>query len=223
MSNTIDQNCKKYGYARVSSKSQEDNSSLESQKQELVRNGILESNIIMEVGSAANEIRNRPGFQNLIQNVLKEGDTLVVTKIDRCARNTLEFLKLQDILFKKNIQFISLDLPYSEDLNINKLISTTLSSIAEFETNRRKERQMQGISAAKKAGKYPGRKTVIDDKLISEVKYLKQNKMLSVSQIVKITGRSRNTIYKVLKDHLGYVSNRLVKATERKEETKDAK
>jgi DNA invertase Pin-like site-specific DNA recombinase len=163
------------------------------------------------VGSATNEIKNRPGFQNLIQNVLKEGDSLVVTKIDRCARNTLEFLKLQDILFKRRIQFISLDLPYSEDLNINKLISITLSSIAEFETNRRKERQIQGIDAAKKAGKYRGRKTVIDDKLISEVKHLKQQKMLSVTQIVKITGRSRNTIYKVLKDHLGYVSNRLVK------------
>ena len=211
MANRMDPNPKKYGYARVSSKSQEDNSSLESQKQELVRNGILESNIIIEVGSAANEIKNRPSFQNLIQNVLKEGDTLVVTKIDRCARNTLEFLKLQDILFKRKIQFISLDLPYSEDLNINKLISITLSSIAEFETNRRKERQMQGISAAKKAGKYRGRKTVIDDKLISEVKHLKQQKMLSVTQIVKITGRSRNTIYKVLKEHLGYVSNRLVK------------
>ena len=214
MSNRINQNSKKYGYARVSSKSQEANSSLESQKQELVQNGILESNITIEVGSAANEIKNRPGFQNLIQNVLKKGDTLVVTKIDRCARNTLEFLKLQDILFKRKIQFISLDLPYSEDLSTNKLISTTLSSIAEFETNRRKERQMQGISAAKKAGKYRGRKTVIDDKLISEVKHLKQQKILSVTQIVKITGRSRNTIYKVLKEELGYVSNRLVKQKE---------
>ena len=57
----------------------------------------------MEVGSAANEIKNRPSFQNLIQNILKEGDTLVVTKIDRCARNTLEFLKLQDILFQRKI------------------------------------------------------------------------------------------------------------------------
>ena len=131
---------------------------------------------------------------------MKEGDTLVITKIDRCARNTFEFLKLQDTLFKRKIQFISLDLPYSEDLNINKLISITLSSIAEFETNRRKERQMQGISAAKKSGKYRGRKTVIDDKLVSEVKHLKQQKMLSVTQIVKITGRSRNIIYKVLKD-----------------------
>ena len=212
MSNT------KYGYARVSSKSQEDNSSLESQKQELVRNGILESNITIEVGSADNEIKNRPDFYNLIQNILKEGDILVVTKIDRCARNTLEFLKLQDILFKRNIQFISLDLPYSEDLNINKLISITLSSIAEFETNRRKERQMQGISAAKKAGKYRGRKTVINKKLIAEVKYLKQIKMLSISQIVKITGKSRNTIYKVLKEHLGYVSNRLFQQEETNEQ-----
>jgi DNA invertase Pin-like site-specific DNA recombinase len=126
---------------------------------------------------------------------------------------------LQDILFKRKNQFISLDLPYSEDLNINKLISITLSSIAEFETNRRKERQMQGISAAKKAGKYRGRRTVINDKLISEVKHLKQQKMLSVTQIVKITGRSRNTIYKVLKEHLGYVSNRLVKPEEANEPT----
>ena len=66
---------------------------------------------------------------------------------------------------------------------------------------------MQGISAAKKARKYRRKRMVIDDKLISEVKHLKQQKMLSVTQIVKITGRSRNTIYKVLKEHLGYVSN----------------
>jgi hypothetical protein len=51
MANRMDQNLKKYGNARVSSKSQEANSLLESQKQELVRNGILKSNIIIEVGS----------------------------------------------------------------------------------------------------------------------------------------------------------------------------
>ena len=89
----------KYGYARVSSKSQEVNSSLESQKQKLIQNKIQENNIITEVGSAANEIKNRPRFQNLIQNVLKEGDTLIVTKIDRYSRNTLKFLKLQKKLF----------------------------------------------------------------------------------------------------------------------------
>ncbi len=51
----------------------------------------------------------------------------MVTKIDRCSRNTLEFLTLQDILFKKNITFVALDLPTSIDLATNKLIATTLS------------------------------------------------------------------------------------------------
>jgi hypothetical protein len=49
----------------------------------------------------------------------------MVTKIDRCSRNTLEFLKLQDILFKKNITFVALDLPTSVDLATNKLMATT--------------------------------------------------------------------------------------------------
>lgn len=209
----------KYGYARVSSKSQEDNSSLKGQKEQLIESGILEENILVEVGSAANEIKNRPIFQILINQKLQEGDVLMVTKIDRCSRNTLEFLKLQDILFKRKIEFISLDLPHSDDPAINRLIATTLSSIAEFENNRRKERQKKGIRAAQKEGKYQGRKTIIDKTLIQKVEYLKEEKNLSVIDISKVTGVSTPTIYKVLKEHLGYVSNRLVKATEIKEET----
>jgi DNA invertase Pin-like site-specific DNA recombinase len=96
----------------------------------------------------------------------------MVTKIDRCSRNTLEFLKLQDILFKQNITFVALDLPTSVDLATNKLIATTLSGIAEFENNRRKERQKQGILAAQKEGKYAGRKTLITKPLINKVKDL---------------------------------------------------
>jgi DNA invertase Pin-like site-specific DNA recombinase len=204
----------KYGYARVSSKSQEDNSSLKGQKEELIKNGSLEENILVEVGSAANEIKNRPVFQTLINQKLQEGDVLMVTRIDRCSRNTLEFLKLQDILFKRKIEFISLDLPHSDDPGINRLIATTLSSIAEFENNRRKDRQKKGIRAAQKEGKYQGRKTIIDKTLIQKVEYLKEQKNLSVTDITKVTGVSTPTIYKVLKEHLGYVSNRLVKREE---------
>jgi len=127
---------KKYGYVRVSSKSQESNSSIEFQKQQLIQNGIQDQNIRIEVGSAANEIRNRPVFQKLMEEELKPNDLLMVTKIDRCSRNTLEFLKLQDIFFKRNITFVALDLPTSVDLATNKLIATTLSGIAEFENNR---------------------------------------------------------------------------------------
>lgn len=213
----------KYGYVRVSSKTQESNSSIESQKQQLIQNGIEEENIFVEVGSGANEIKNRSVFQKLINQKLKEKDLLMVTKIDRCSRNTLEFLKLQDILFKKNITFVALDLPTSVDLATNKLMATTLSAMAEFENNRRKERQKQGIRAAQKKGKYQGRKTVINKALIQKVKHLKETKNLSVTDISKLTGVSCPTIYKVLKEHLGYLSNRLVKPTEIKEEIKYAK
>ena len=213
---------KKYGYIRVSSKSQESNSSIKSQKEQLIQNGIQPENIRIEVGSATNEIKNRLVFQKLIQEELKSNDLLMVTKIDRCSRNTLEFLKLQDILFKKNITFIALDLPTSIDLATNKLIATTLSGIAEFENNRRKERQKQGIRAAQQQGKYTGRKTIINQTLIQKVKNLKENKNLSVTEIAKLLGISRPTIYKILKQELNYVPyNRLVKAT--KGETNETK
>jgi DNA invertase Pin-like site-specific DNA recombinase len=69
--------------------------------------------------SAADPIRERPIFQKLIEEELQENDLLLVTKIDRCSRNTLDFLKLQEKLFKKSVTFISLDLPYSNDMAVN--------------------------------------------------------------------------------------------------------
>lgn len=202
----------KYAYARVNSKSQQDNSSLESQKQEFLQLGVPENNIRVEVGSAAENIQDRPIFYHLIDYELTQNDVLFVTKIDRCSRNTLEFLKLQERLHKKGVTFISLDLPYANDMAVNKLIATNLAAIATFENERRKERQRQGIAAAKKAGKYFGRKTVIDNKLIAQVRDLKENKNLSITDIAKITGRGRSTIYKVLKEQLNYIPyNRLVK------------
>lgn len=95
---------------------------------------------------------------------------------------------------------------------VNKLIATNLAAIATFENERRRERQRQGIKAAKAAGKYIGRRTVINKKLIDQVQDLKENKNLSIAQIAKVTGRGRTTIYKVLKEELNYIPyNRLVK------------
>ena len=108
-------------------------------------------------------------------------------------------------LFKKSVTFISLDLPYSNDMAVNNLIATNLAAIATFENERRKERQRQGIQAAKKAGNYAGRKTVITKKLIAQVQGLKKTKNLSITQIAKITERGRNTIYKILKEELNYI------------------
>lgn len=84
---------------------------------------------------------------------------------------------------------------------VNKLIATNLAAIATFENERRKERQRQGIKAARKAGKYLGRRTVINKKLID----VKETKNLSITQVSKLTGRARSTIYKILKEELNYV------------------
>lgn len=185
---------------------------MKAQKDKFLRLGVPVKNIRVEVGSAADKIQDRPVFYHLIDDELKEKDLLLVTKIDRCSRNTLEFLKLQERLYKKRVTFLSLDLPYSNDIAVNQLISTNLATIATFENERRKDRQRQGIQAAKKNGKYLGRRTVIDKKLISQVQDLKENKNLSITEIAKVTGRGRTTIYKVLKEDLNYIPyNRLVK------------
>jgi DNA invertase Pin-like site-specific DNA recombinase len=77
----VPQNCR-YAYARISSKSQEDNSSLESQKQEFLKLGVSGKNIRIEIGSVADPIRERPVFQKLIEEELQENDLLLLTKID---------------------------------------------------------------------------------------------------------------------------------------------
>ena len=156
--------------------------SLESQKEEFIKLGVPEKNIRIEVGSAADPIRERPIFYNLIDHELKENDLL-------------------------------LDLPYSNDMAVNQLIATNLAAIAEFETARRRERQRQGIEAAKEKKKYTGRKSVINKDLIKTVEKYK-DLGVSVTEIARITGKSRSTIYKVLKEELGYVSNRLIKPEE---------
>lgn len=58
---------------------------------------------------------------------------LIIPKTNLYSRNTSKFFKLEDILFKKNITFVSLDLPNSIDLTTNKLITTILSDISQFE------------------------------------------------------------------------------------------
>lgn len=209
--NEISQN-KRYRYARVSSKKQAENSSLESQKAELMKLGVLEENIYLEIGSATDAIENRPIFFKLINQILKKSDLLIITKLDRCSRNTLSFLQLKNQLAEKGVAFWVLDLPrdYLENSPSSQLISTALAAIAEFETARRKERQRQGIEAAKENKKYTGRKTVINKDLIKTVQKYK-DLGVSVTEIARITGKSRSTIYKVLKEELGYISNRLVK------------
>ena len=93
-----------------------------------------------------------------------------------------------------------LDMPQDYDANLasHELSSTLLAAVAEFESLRRVERQQQGIALAKQQNKYLGRKTVISPQFMHTVKDYK-NRGISVTDIAKLTGKCRSTIYKVLK------------------------
>lgn len=110
---------RRFRYARVSSETQESNSSLEAQKQEFIQQDVPLKNIRAAIASSTDNIKDHTVFYHLIDDELKENDLLLVTKIDRCSRNTLELLNLQERLYKKGVRFISLDLPYSTDMAVN--------------------------------------------------------------------------------------------------------
>lgn len=89
--------------------------------------------------------------------------------------------------------------------------------MAKFENNGRKQRKKQRIQAVQKKGKHQERKTVINKVLIQKINHLKETKNLFITDISKLTGVSFPTIYKVLKKHLDYVLNQLIKVEETNE------
>jgi DNA invertase Pin-like site-specific DNA recombinase len=117
----------KYGYVRVSSKSQESNSSIASQKQQLIQTGIEEQNIFVEVGSVANEIKNQPIFQRLVSQKLKENDLLMVIKIDelKYTQVKIKIIEMQDRVIVFSDYFHS---------QINEIIATITDIRSPFYT-----------------------------------------------------------------------------------------
>lgn len=144
-----------YGYTRVSTKLQaRDGNSLEQQKNEIL-NKYPTAKIFSE--SYTGTKTDRPIFNKVI-NEVKEGDTLVVTKLDRLARNTLEGIQVIENLFSKSISVHVLNVGLLENTTMGKFFLTTLLAIAEMERNTIIERTQAGKEIAKtKVGFREGR------------------------------------------------------------------
>lgn len=132
-----------YGYARVSTMSQ----SLAPQKEALMNQGVLRKNIFSDKFTGTKT--DRPAFSQLLDTV-KSGDTVIVTKLDRFARNTKEALQVIDQLFKKNISIHVLNLGRIENNPVGKMMYTLLLSVAEMEREMIVERSQEGKAYAKK-------------------------------------------------------------------------
>lgn len=133
------------GYCRVSSKSQLENNSLEQQQGEILAK-YSNAKIFKEQSTGAK--MQRVIFNEVISN-LNAGDMLVVTKLDRLARNTVEGIQIIEELFNKNISIHVLNIGLLENTTMGKFFLTTLLAVAEMERNMIIERTQAGKEIAK--------------------------------------------------------------------------
>ncbi|ABL00187.1 recombinase family protein [Pelobacter propionicus] len=137
------------GYARVSTQEQD----LAVQLEQLRAAGV--DKVYQEKASGADA--DRPELAAMLDYV-REGDTVVVCKLDRIARSTKHLLSITEDLEERHVAFKVLNIQLDTTTSTGKLMLTMLGAIATFEREMMLERQREGIRAAKEAGKYKGRK-----------------------------------------------------------------
>ena len=174
----------KIGYARVST----DDQTVDIQREQLRTAGckrIFEEKISGKAADVRGELQAAIRF-------LEPGDTLIVTKLDRLARSTLDMLLIITDLGKRRMKFMSVAEPWANtDSPAAELMLTVMAGIAQFERGRIRERQRDGIAKAKAEGKYKGRKRAFSDERLMGL--LEQN--LGITAIAKELKSSRQTIY----------------------------
>jgi len=183
----------KIGYARVSTKEQ----NLDMQVFALEDAGC--EKIYEEVVSGAKA--DRPVLNNLIKQ-LRDGDVVVVWKLDRLGRSLKHLVELVHILIQRNIGLCSLNDPIDTTTPQGRLIFNIFASLAEFERDIIKERTNAGLSAARARGRLGGRPRGISkasEATACAAETLYREGKLSVMQIAKKLNISKNTLYKYLR------------------------
>ena len=175
-----------YGYARVSSVSQD----LEIQEKALKQAGC---EIIRSEKVSGTSTQGRDELKNLM-DFLREGDELVVTRVDRLGRSVLDLQTIVKQLQDKQVSLRATEQPIDTSTPVGKCFLDMLSVFAEFETSLRRERQMEGIAKAKEEGRYTGRKSTID---ADKVKQLHKDGM-GATAIAKELKIGRASVYRML-------------------------
>lgn len=174
----------KYGYARVSTVMQD----LESQLQLLGNEGCDQIYSEKFTGTKA----DRPKFKEVL-SLLQEGDTLVVTKLDRFARSTVDAIQTVKALFEKGVKVHILNMGLVEDTPTGRLIFNIMSSFAEFERDMIVERTQEGKAIAKQRDDFrEGRPNKYSKTQIEHALGLLETN--SYKQVEEMTGISKSTL-----------------------------
>ena len=177
----------RYGYARCSSAQQDTSIQIDA----LTKAGC---EIIREEKVSGTSLQGRTELQTLLE-FLREGDELVVTRIDRLARSIFDLQVIVKVLEDKGVSLHCTEQPVDTSTAVGKCFLQMLGVFAEFETNLRKERQMEGIAKAKAEGRYNGRPPKIDKEKVIDLAIKKGLKNAQIAKELKI---SRGSVYNIL-------------------------
>lgn len=180
----------KVGYARVSTADQH----LHMQKDALKSDGCEE--VFHDVASGVKT--ERPGLEEVLA-YLREGDTLVVWKLDRLGRSVQHLIQTIKTLNTRKIGFRSLQENIDTNTSGGKLIFHIFSALAEFERDLIRDRTKAGLRAARARGKMGGRPPILDQRKITRMIEMYNEGKNTVAEICKIYDISRPSFYNYLK------------------------
>ena len=175
-----------YGYARVSSLDQD----LTLQEETLRAAGCH----VVRAEKRSGAGREGRTELRLLLDFLHAGDTLVVTRVDRLARSVKDLQDIVHELRAKGVALKATEQPIDTGSAAGKAFLDMLGVFPEFETNLRKERQMEGIAKAKAAGVYKGRPPSVDRAKVADLKA----QGYGPSQIARKLGIGRASVYRAL-------------------------
>jgi len=139
----------------------------------------------------------RPALKQCLE-FLRDGDTLLVAKIDRLARSTSDLYRIVSELAEKGVSFKVVDDPSIDTASrMGKFVLSILALMTEFESGIRRERQMDGIAKAKDRGVKFGRKRRLLPEKVEEIRELRAAGT-TVPEIIKRTGFSKASVYRAL-------------------------
>lgn len=188
-----------YGYARVSTKGQaKDGNSLEAQERALKEAG---ATVIFKEAFTGTK-KERPQFNKLLTEV-KQGDTIIVSKLDRIARSAAQGIELINELIDRGVTVHILNMGIMDNTPTGKLIRTIFLAFAEFERDMIVERTQEGKAVAKenaasRGEKFKeGRPEKYKKPQIENALHLLENH--SYNEVVELTGISRSTLIRIKK------------------------
>lgn len=176
----------KFGYMRVSTIDQ----NLDRQEQQLKEAGC--ERIFFEKITGVK--RDRPELNRMLE-FLRQGDTVVLTDLTRLSRSTKDLIEIAELISQKGVNLKSLKEAWLDTTTAHgKMLFTVFAGIAQFERDLTSERTKEGIIAAKKRGKHPGRPKT-DEEKVNYALYLIDQGMNRTDAAEK-AGISRMTLYR---------------------------